>query len=50
MRLGIAKIAVLAGSLLAGIFGIAIGLFVCRRPTGADLAMSVDEAERSTER
>jgi NhaA family Na+:H+ antiporter len=46
-RLGVAKIAVLAGSLLAGVFGVLVGLFVCK-PADIDLALSVDEAERST--
>lgn len=49
VRLGVAKIAVLVGSLLAGIFGIMVGLFVCTKPSDVDLALSVDEAERSTE-
>ena len=39
----------LVGSLLAGVLGILVGVFLCKKPTDVDLAMSVDEAERSTE-
>ena len=48
-RLGIAKIAVLIGSLLAGIVGIVAGLVLLPKRTDHTSAQTVDEAERSTE-
>jgi len=48
VRLGIAKIAVLVGSLLAGVLGIAVGLLVLPKHAAHGVAQSVDDAESST--
>lgn len=47
-QLGVAKIAVLAGSLIAGILGIVLGMVLLPKRTEPSAAGSVDEAERST--
>lgn len=47
-RLGIAKIAVLAGSLVAGVLGVVAGMVLLPKRGQTDVAQSVDEAERST--
>lgn len=47
--LGVAKVAVLVGSLLAGVAGVALGLLLLPKSTGPEAAQSVHEAERSTE-
>ena len=48
VRLGIAKIAVLVGSLLAGVLGIGVGLLVLPKHAAHGVAESVDDAESST--
>jgi Na+:H+ antiporter, NhaA family len=47
--LGVAKLAVLVGSAAAGILGVAAGALLLRPPQGDVVAMTVHEAERSTE-
>ncbi len=47
--LGVAKVAVLVGSLLAGVAGVALGLLLLPKVAGPEAAQSVHEAERSTE-
>ena len=47
-RLSAAKLGVLAGSAAAAVLGLALGRILLRR-AGASAALSVDEAERSTE-
>jgi NhaA family Na+:H+ antiporter len=48
-RLGIAKLAVLLGSLIAGVGGLVAGMVLLPKRLEAGAAVSVDEAERSTE-
>ena len=48
-RLGIAKVAVLIGSLVAGVLGIVVGMLLLPKRAAVDVALSVDDAERSTE-
>jgi NhaA family Na+:H+ antiporter len=48
-RLGIAKIAVLIGSLFAGVLGMVVGMLLLPKRSKLDIAQSVDEAERSTD-
>ncbi len=48
-RLGIAKIAVLLGSFMAGILGILAGTLLLPKHVGVGVAETVDEAEQSTE-
>jgi len=47
-QLGIAKIAVLGGSLAAGVLGVLAGLVLLPKQAEPNAAQSVDEAERST--
>jgi NhaA family Na+:H+ antiporter len=47
--LSIAKVAVLIGSVLAGVAGVVLGLVVLPKAAGPEAARSVHEAERSTE-
>lgn len=47
--LGIAKVAVLIGSFIAGILGIVLGLVLLPKQADASSAQTVDEAERSTD-
>ena len=47
--LGVAKLAVLIGSLVAGIVGVLAGMLLLSDKAPQGIALSVDEAERSTE-
>ncbi len=47
--LGVAKVAVLVGSLAAGVLGVGLGILLLPKATGAGIAQSVHEAERSTD-
>jgi NhaA family Na+:H+ antiporter len=48
-RLGVTKLAILIASATAGVIGLVVGRVALARRPGGDVALTVDEAERSTE-